>query len=120
MKQTILVTGGTGYIGSWVIKGLLENGHTIRLSVRDKRSTAKYQFLADMAEKSDGNLEIWEADLLKPGSFDQAAQGCDSIAHMASPFRLKIKDPQKDLVDPALNGTINVLEAANNSGTVRK
>jgi uncharacterized protein YbjT (DUF2867 family) len=54
MKHTILVTGGTGYIGAWVVKGLLENGHTVRLTVRNKGHKAKYQFLADIAGKTTG------------------------------------------------------------------
>ncbi len=120
MKYTILATGGTGYIGSWVVKGLLEKGHTVRLSVRDKSKKEKYQFLIDIAKKNAGTLEIWEADLLKSGSFDEAAKGCDSIAHIASPCKLNVKDAQKDLLDPAVNGTTNVLEAANKSKSVKK
>ena len=120
MKQTILVTGGTGYIGAWVVKGLLEHGHTVRATVRNIQQKEKYQFLQDIAEKSDGSIEFWEADLLKKGSFDEAAKGCDAIAHVASPFKLKVKDGQKDLIDPAVIGTNNVLEAANKSGTVKK
>lgn len=120
MKHTILVTGGTGYIGSWVVKGLLEKGHTVRLTVREKNKKEKYQFLTDIAEKNEGSLEIWEADLLKSGSFDEAAKGCDSIAHIASPCKLNVKDAQKDLLDPAVKGTTNVLEAANKSKSVKK
>jgi nucleoside-diphosphate-sugar epimerase len=120
MRQTILVTGGTGYIGSWVVKGLLEHGHTVRLTVRNKSHREKYQFLSDLAEKNEGSLEIREADLLESGSFDEAARGCDSIAHIASPFILKVKNAQRDLVDPAVNGTIHVLEAANRSSSVKK
>jgi len=120
MKHTILVTGGTGYIGSWVVKGLLEKGHTVRLTVRKEGNKEKYQFLTDIAEINEGSLEIWEADLLRTGSFDEAAKGCDSIAHMASPFILNVKDAQKDLVDPAVRGTTNVLEAANKSNSVKK
>lgn len=120
MAQTILVTGGTGYIGAWVVKGLLENGHTVRLMVRNKNQQEKFKALADIADKEKGKLEIWEADLLHPGSYDEAAKGCDAIAHLASPFKLKIKDAQKELVDPALMGTTNVLNAANNSDSVKK
>lgn len=120
MASTILVTGGTGFIGSWVVKGLLEKGHIVRLTVRNKANTHKYQYLEDIAKATSGTLEVWEADLLKEGSFDTAAKGCDGIAHIASPFKLDIKDAQKDLVDPAVKGTTNVLEAANKSGTVKK
>lgn len=120
MKQTILVTGGTGYVGSWVVKGLLEKGHTVRLAVRNKNKEKKYAFLQEIARAQDAKLEIWEADLLKGGSYDEAAKGCDAIAHIASPFFLKINDAQKQLLDPAIKGTKNVLEAANKSGSVKK
>ena len=120
MSQTILVTGGTGYIGAWVVKGLLEKGHTVRLTVRDKNKTQKYEYLKAISEKTQGNLEIWEADLLSEGSFDTAVVGCDAIAHIASPFKLNVKDPKKELLDPALQGTVNVLDAANKSGSVKK
>lgn len=120
MKNTVLVTGGSGYIGSWVVKGLLEKGYTVRLTVRDKSKKEKYQFLTKIESKNKGDLEIWEADLLKTGSFDKAAVGCDSIIHMASPFILNVKDAQLDLVDPAVKGTENVMEAANKSNSVKK
>ena len=120
MSQTILTTGGTGYVGSWVVKGLLEKGHTVRVATRDKSRADKYQFLVDLAAELPGTLEIWEADLLAPGGYDEAAKGADAIVHMASPFFLNPKNPQTELVDPALKGTENVLEAANRSGSVKK
>ena len=120
MKQTILVTGGTGYIGSWVVKYLLESGHNVRMPVRDLNNKEKYDFLVDISELSPGKLELFEADLLKMGSYDKAAEGCDTIIHVASPFILKVKDPQKELVDPAVKGTENVLGAASRSKTVKK
>lgn len=120
MKQTILVTGGTGYVGSWVVKGLLEKGHIVRMTVRDKSKSDKFKHLTEIANNSDGKLEIFEADLLEKEGFLLASNGCDSIAHIASPFILSIKDAQTDLVDPAVKGTSNVLEAANQSGSVKK
>lgn len=120
MSSIILVTGGTGYVGSWIVKKLLEAGYTVRMTVRDKSRTSKYAALQEIADQSPGTLELWEADLLVPGSFDAAAKGSDAIMHVASPFTLKVSDPQKELVDPALEGTRNVLAAASQSGTVRK
>ncbi len=120
MKPTILITGGTGYIGSWVSKYLLEQGYTLRLTLRDKTKKNKYQHLLEIAKNSSGTLELWEANLLKEGSFDEAAEGCDSIIHLASPFTLRFKDAQTELINPALLGTQNVLNAASKSSTVKK
>ncbi len=116
----ILVTGGTGYIGSWVVKELLEKGYTVRMTVRDKTRKEKYTHFDTIAQSASGKLEIWEADLMKEGSFDKAAKGSDAIIHVASPFTLRFKDAQKELLDPALLGTRNVLKAATQSGTVTK
>jgi len=120
MEQTILITGASGYIGSWVAQKLLEKAYKVRITVRDKSKTEKYDFLQKIAEKSEGELEIFEADLLKEGSFDAAAEGANAIIHMASPFTLTFKDPIKDLIEPAVKGTQNVLNAANKSTTVKK
>ncbi len=118
--KTIMLTGGTGYLGSYVAKELLGKGYHLRLSLRDPNKTHKYKHLSEIAQNSPGTLEPFEADLLKEGSFDQAAKGSDAIIHMASPFTLKFKDPVKELIEPAVKGTRNVLEAAKRSGTVKK
>lgn len=120
MNKTVMVTGGTGYIGSWVVKKLLERGYTVRATVRDKDKKEKYNFLQKIADNSTGKLEIYEADLLKEGSFNEAGKGSDAIIHIASPFTLKFKDPVKDLIEPAVEGTKNVLNAASRSGSVKK
>ena len=115
-----MITGASGYIGSCTVKELLEKAYTVRACVRDKNNAGKVQHLLDLAKGTPGTLELWEADLLKEGSFDAAAKGCDAVFHMASPFTLRFKDAQKDLIDPALQGTKNVLNSASRSGTVRK
>jgi nucleoside-diphosphate-sugar epimerase len=120
MSQTILVTGATGYIGAWVVKYLLSAGYRVRITVRDKSKSQKYSFLQKTAAESQGEIEIYEADLLKPGSFNEAANGSYAIIHVASPFTLRFKDAVKDLVDPAVLGTENVLAAASVSTTVKR
>lgn len=118
--NTILLTGGTGYLGAWTAKYLLEKGYTLRLAVRNKTRTEKYDFLQKIADQSKGTLEVWEANLLEQNSYHQAAEGADAIIHMASPFTLRFDDAEKDLIQPALEGTRNVLAAANASSTVQK
>lgn len=120
MINTVLVTGASGYIGSWVVKYLLEKGYNVRATVRNKSRVEKYQHLLDISNITSGNLEIFEADLTKDGSFDQAATGADAIIHVASPFTLRFKNAQNDLLEPALKGTRNVLSAANKSLSVKR
>ena len=116
--NTILVTGGTGFVGSWVVKGLLEKGYKVRVTTRNTNNKEKFKHLFELTKSE--NLEFFEADLLKEGSYNTAAEGCDAIMHIASPFILKYKDAQKELIEPALNGTRNVLQAASSSSTVKK
>jgi len=119
--KNVMVTGGTGYIGSWVVYYLLEQGNMVHITVRDKSKKEKYAHLIDIESKFDGTLKIFEADLLQLGSYQEAMNGCEEVYHLASPFVINnIKDPQKQLVDPALEGTKNVLDAVNNTDTVKK
>ena len=119
MKK-VLVTGGTGYLGSWIVNYLLEKGYDVQLPVRDKLKTFKYDYLEAIAEKASGSLTIWEADLLKEGSYDESMKDCEIVFHTASPFSINVKDPQRQLVDPALKGTKNVLSSVNNTPSVKR
>ncbi len=86
IKQPILVTGGSGYIASWIVKYLLEEGYTVRATVRNKNKKEKYQHLLEIAKNASGSLEMIEADLLDDGAFDEAVKGCEIVMHTASPF----------------------------------
>jgi nucleoside-diphosphate-sugar epimerase len=119
--KPIFVTGGTGYIGSWVVKNLLEQGYTVNLTVRNKTRKEKYEHLQIIADETPGKLELFEADLLVDGSYKEAMKGCEVVFHMASPFMINgIKDPQKQLVDPALKGTVNILNTVNQTESVKR
>lgn len=118
--KPVLVTGASGYVAGWIIYKLLEQGLTVHATVRNKQQTDKFQHLLDVQNKLGGNLIFFEADLLKLGSFAEAMHGCELVFHTASPFKTKIKDPQKELIDPALQGTKNVLVQANNTPGVKR
>jgi nucleoside-diphosphate-sugar epimerase len=111
--ETFLVTGASGYIASWIVKYLLEEGKTVHGTVRKISDTAKIGHLLKLQEEHPGQLTLFEADLLDKGSFRKAMEGCTVILHTASPFFImKIKDPLRDLILPALEGTRNVLTLA--------
>jgi len=121
MAQPCLVTGGSGFVASHLILQLLEGGATVHATVRSTRNKEKISALLDMQTKWPGKLKLFEADLLVPGSFDLAVQECTVVYHVASPFFMeeKIKNGQKEVVDPALKGTQNVLEAVQRSESVK-
>ena len=118
-SHIVAVTGVSGYIGSEVVKQLLEKGYTVRGTVRSKSNTSKVQHLLKLSDALPGTLELFEADLLKAGDFDDVVRGADFLLHTASPFFTSSNDPQKDLIDPAVNGTTTVLEAAGKAGIKR-
>lgn len=116
----VLVTGGSGYIASWVVKKLLEQGYLVNATVRNKSKTEKVDHLLALQTEFPQKLKLYEADLLKKGSFKKAMEGCELVIHMASPFKVNVKDAQKELVDPALEGTRNVLHQVNETATVKR
>ncbi|GHB52066.1 hypothetical protein GCM10010377_48970 [Streptomyces viridiviolaceus] len=115
-----LVTGATGYVAGWIVKGLLDAGVTVHAAVRDPRNTGKVQHLLDAADASPGTLRLFASDLLHDDSYTEAMQGCRIVIHTASPFVRSVRDPQRDLVDPAVRGTRNVLGTANEVGSVER
>ena len=118
--RPVLVTGATGYVAGRVIERLLREGLTVHATVRDASKTERLRYLVDLAAASPGELKLFSADLLEPGSFGEAMQGCRVVFHLASPFVLNVTDPDKELVEPAVEGTRNVLEQANAVETVER
>jgi len=114
----IAVTGATGFIASEVVKVLLMRRHTVRGTVRNPEDAAKVSPLKELHGAGE-RLRLFKADLLDRSGFDAAFEGCDMVIHVASPYVIDVEDAQRDLVDPALKGTRNVLEAANAAGVQR-
>lgn len=117
----ILVTGATGYIASWVIRHLLEQGYTVHATVRDLHKKQSFAHLEKIAQNSSGTLKLFKANLLDNGSFDEAMQDCEIVLHMASPFVVtNYKDAVKDIIEPAILGTENVLNSVNRTDSVKR
>jgi len=118
--KPVLVTGANGYVASWVVKRLLDEGLTVHAAVRDPKDEKKIAHLKEAAANSKGQIAFFASDLLKPGSYTAAMEGCELVYHTASPFTTNVKDAQKELIDPAVNGTANVLNSANEVGSVKR
>jgi nucleoside-diphosphate-sugar epimerase len=119
--KPVLVTGGSGYMASWIVKMLLEEGINVNATVRDLLDVQKVEHLTTLAKTSAGKLKLFKADLLDLGSFDEPMEGCELVMHTASPFFLtRAKNPEEELIRPAKEGTRNVLETAKRTPTVKR
>jgi len=107
-KKTVAITGASGYLASHVVEVFVKNGYSVRGTVRDPSNAAKVAHLTSKFP----DLKLYKADLLQEGSFNECFTGCDLVIHCASPFLSRYTDPQKDLIEPALNGTTNVMDSA--------
>lgn len=117
----VLVTGAGGYVGSWIVKRLLECGFQVHGTVRDPGDERRAGHLRKLAADTPGELALFAADLLDEGSFDAAMAGCRVVIHTASPFIARgVKDPLRELVEPAERGTGNVLRAVDRSPAIRR
>lgn len=119
-SKPALVTGATGYIAGWLVKNLLEQGITVHAAVRDPSKVDKLAHLTALVKDNPDQLKFFKADLLDDGAYNEAMAGCGVVFHTASPFTSTFKDAQKELVDPAVNGTRNVLETANRTDSVTR
>ncbi|MCH2046624.1 MAG: NAD-dependent epimerase/dehydratase family protein [Saprospiraceae bacterium] len=118
--KPVLVTGATGYVAGWIVKKLLDQGITVHAAVRQPDNEKKIAHLKKMAKEAKTAIKFFKADLLTKGAYTEAMQGCELVYHTASPFVIDVKDPQKDLIEPAEKGTQNVLESANKVTTVKR
>ena len=121
-KPIVLITGAPGYVGARIVEIFLASGkYKVRGTVRDPNNPAKTAHLLALPNASK-NLELVKADLLDGADvWDAAVNGCDYVLHTASPFILAPKDVERDLLQPALQGTTNVLEAvARHKAKVKK
>lgn len=117
-NKTVLVSGVSGFVGSWVALTFLERGWQTRGTVR---SQSKVDILKQSSPKlkkyiDEGKFEIFIVEDVITGDFSKALEGCDTFAHTASPFATSGSNNEEDFLKPALNGTQNALRAAKKAG----
>lgn len=116
--KTVLVTGGSGFVGSYVILELLSHGYRVRTTIRSlSREGEVRRMLAEHVDPGD-RLTVIQADLLHDAGWDEAARGCDYVVHVASPMPIG-EYRGSDVITPAREGTRRVLEAAARAGVAR-
>lgn len=122
MTETALVTGGSGFVATHLVRRLLDRGYAVRASVRSLANERKVEPLRRLGEGLPGRLEIFEADLLTPGSFDAALDGCRYVFHVASPFLLpeQIEKSGADVIGPAVAGTRNIIAGIDRTPSVTR
>ncbi|XP_071692801.1 tetraketide alpha-pyrone reductase 2-like [Rutidosis leptorrhynchoides] len=114
------VTGGTGFIAGYIVKTLLEQGHTVRTTVRDPENVEKVGYLLELKGAND-RLKLMKADLMVQGSFDEAVDGVDGVFHTASPVAVPYDNNiQETLIDPCIKGTMNVLTSCKKSKSIKR
>jgi nucleoside-diphosphate-sugar epimerase len=116
---TVLVTGGSGFLGGWCIAELLRRDYRVRTTVRDLDREGRLRAaVASQVEPGD-RLTVLAADLARDEGWAQAVEGCDYVLHVASPFPpAQPKDPD-ELIVPAREGTLRVLRAGLDAGVKR-
>jgi dihydroflavonol-4-reductase len=115
----VLVSGANGFIASHLVQQLLQAGHHVRGSVRNPNKQDSVAHLWALPHARE-RLELVAADLNDPQAFDTHVMGMDAVLHTASPYVLNVKDAQRDLVDPAVNGTRALLAACAAAPSVKR
>jgi dihydroflavonol-4-reductase len=117
--SNVLVTGGSGYLGGWVVVELLKRDHRVRTTVRDLSREPEVR--AAIARETDAGdrLEVLAADLTRDDGWEEAVGGCDFVLHVASPFPPAQPEDPEELIGPARDGTRRVLDAALRAGVER-
>ena len=119
LDQTVLVTGGSGFLGGWCVIELLRRGYTVRTTVRSLSREPQVRAAVGTELDPGDRLTVLAADLLSDEGWPEAVAGCDYVLHVASPFPPKQPKDPDELIVPAREGTLRVLAASLDAGVKR-
>ena len=119
MAETVLVTGGSGFIGGWCIVELLKRGYTVRTTVRSLAKEAAVRAAIATEIDAGDRLSFFPAELTKDEGWDAATAGCDYVLHVASPLGADSPTDPQVLIVPARDGALRALKAAVKAGVKR-
>ncbi len=118
-KQTVLLTGISGFIGLHIAKQLLDKGFHVRGSIRNMKKAQNIKNTLEKASANVNELSFVELDLTSDKGWDNAAEGCDYVMHVASPFAAAEPKHEDEMIKPAVDGSLRALRAAKNAGVKR-
>ncbi|KAL3814911.1 hypothetical protein ACJIZ3_016179 [Penstemon smallii] len=120
-KGRVCVTGGTGFLASWLIMKLLQHGYSVNTTIRSHSPDDKKDvgFLTNLAGASE-RLKIFTADLDEPDSFKDAIEGCIGVFHLAHPMEFQGKESEETVTTRAVSGALGILQTCLDSKTVKR
>lgn len=110
-QELVLVTGASGFLGTHIVHQLLRVGYKVRGTVRDPTTSDKQKLLLELSRKHSSNLEFVRAALLDEKCWIDVVKGCKYVIHTASPFPAVNPPNEADVIQPAVQGTLNILKA---------
>ncbi|EFJ13136.1 hypothetical protein SELMODRAFT_123171 [Selaginella moellendorffii] len=117
--STVAVTGAGGFIGSWIVRILLDRGYQVRAAVRDPHDELKLAHLKQLPGAPD-RLTTVKLDLSSSSAIEASVQGCDGVFHVACAMAAKLtRDPHAEIVQPIVDGTVNLMRACSSAGVTR-
>jgi nucleoside-diphosphate-sugar epimerase len=119
VSDTVLVTGGSGFLGGWCAAELLRRGDQVRTTVRDSSREQQMRAMLDAEVDAGEKLSVVQADLGADEGWAEAVAGCDYVLHVASPFPPEQPKDPDELIVPARDGALRVLRAALDAGVKR-
>ncbi|XP_010551176.1 PREDICTED: cinnamoyl-CoA reductase 1 [Tarenaya hassleriana] len=118
-REVVCVTGASGCSGSWLVHLVLRRGYSVHATVKNLQDEKETKHL-EALEGADTRLRLFQMDLLQYDTVSAAIGGCSGVFHLASPCIVdEVQNPQEQLLDPAIKGTMNVLMAAKEAGVRR-
>lgn len=119
-KGLVLLTGGTGHIGFRTLLFALRAGYTVRAAIRRPSSIAEIQAVESIQPYLSQLTFVTVPDITAPGAFDQAVKGVDYVLHIASPLAIPSEDHEATIIQPALRGTVGMLESALKEKSIKR